>query len=231
MYRVMIVEDDLNISELLSTHIEKYGYEVTIAEDFEDILSLFKKSKPHIVLMDVNLPMFDGYYWCRKIRQISTCPIIFISARLGEMDQVMAIESGADDYITKPFYYDVVKAKIKGQLRRAYGSYAPNAEERILEVEGLSLYPERLELCFNDECVTLTKKESILADLLLSKHPKAVSREMMLSKLWDDESFVEENTLNVNIARLRKKFEDLNIKNAVETVRGLGYRLNISWRE
>jgi two-component system, OmpR family, response regulator YxdJ len=230
MYKIMIVEDDHSIATLLSSHIEKYGYEAIIVNDFDHVYEQFEQEGPHIVLLDVNLPKFDGYYWCRKIRQVSTCPIIFISARAGEMEQVMAIESGADDYITKPFYYDVVMAKVKSQLRRVYGSYAPSMDERLVELEGLKLYPERPELHFRDEQILLTKKEAILVEALLSKYPKTATRDALLSKLWDDESFVEENTLNVNIARLRKKFTDLGMEEAIETVRGLGYRLNITWR-
>ncbi|GGE76287.1 response regulator transcription factor [Priestia taiwanensis] len=230
MYKIMIVEDDQSIATLLSSHIEKYGYEAIAVDNFETVFEQFEQQAPHLVLLDVNLPKFDGYYWCRKIRQISTCPIIFISARAGEMEQVMAIESGADDYITKPFYYDVVMAKVKSQLRRVYGSYAPSMDERLVELEGLKLYPERPELHFRDEQILLTKKEAILVEALLSKYPKTATRDALLSKLWDDESFVEENTLNVNIARLRKKFTDLGMEEAIETVRGLGYRLNVTWR-
>ncbi|BAR74298.1 transcriptional regulatory protein yxdJ [Bacillus anthracis] len=231
MYKILIVEDDPNISSLLQSHIQKYGYEAVVAENFDDIMESFNAVKPHLVLLDVNLPKFDGFYWCRQIRHESTCPIIFISARAGEMEQIMAIESGADDYITKPFHYDVVMAKIKGQLRRIYGDYAPNISERIVEVEGLKLFPERPEIHFGSEQVLLTKKEAILAEMLLSKFPRTASREDLLAALWDDESFVEENTLNVNITRLRKKFNELGIENAIETVRGLGYRFNATWSE
>ncbi|CAG9614054.1 DNA-binding response regulator [Bacillus sp. AFS018417] len=231
MYKILIVEDDPNISSLLQSHIQKYGYEAIVADNFDDIMISFNNVKPHLVLLDVNLPKFDGFYWCRQIRHESTCPIVFISARAGEMEQIMAIESGADDYITKPFHYDVVMAKIKGQLRRIYGDYAPSMSERIVEVEGLKLYPERPELHFRNEQVLLTKKEAILAEMLLSKYPRTANREDLLSALWDDESFVEENTLNVNITRLRKKFTELGIENAIETVRGLGYRFNTTWSE
>ena len=223
MYKILIVEDDLNISSLLQSHIQKYGYEAVVAENFDDIMESFNTVKPHLVLLDVNLPKFDGFYWCRQIRHESTCPIIFISARAGEMEQIMAI--------TKPFHYDVVMAKIKGQLRRIYGDYAPNISERIVEVEGLKLFPERPEIHFGSEQVLLTKKEAILAEMLLSKFPRTASREDLLAALWDDESFVEENTLNVNITRLRKKFNELGIENAIETVRGLGYRFNATWSE
>lgn len=229
-YKVMIVEDDFAIAKLLSSHIEKYGYETILVRDFDRILDIFLETNPHLTLIDINLPKYDGYYWCRKIRQISKIPIIIISARDSEMDQVMGIESGADDYITKPFYYDVVMAKIKSQLRRCYGILAPNvSEERKLDLEGLILYPERPELHFNNNSTILTKKEAILAEMLMGVSPMAVSRDTLMEKLWDDQAFIDENTLNVNVARLRKKLQGLGIEKALETVRGHGYRLNITW--
>ncbi|MMZ60216.1 Response regulator protein GraR [compost metagenome] len=225
----MIVEDDTKIAELLHSHIEKYGYEATVTKDFNHVLDLFRNIMPDLVLLDVNLPSFDGYYWCRQIRSISTCPILFISARAGEMDQVMALENGADDYITKPFYYDVVMAKIRSHLRRSYGAYAPKMEERIVEQEGLILYPERMELKLGEQITTLTKKEAVLLETLLKRFPRVVSRETLLEKLWDDQSYVDDNTLNVNITRVRKKLQELGIHDAIETVRGAGYRFNVTY--
>lgn len=225
----MIVEDDMNIAKLLGSHIEKYGYEANIVKDFDGIMETFQKMQPHIVLLDVNLPKYDGYYWCRKIRQNSTCPIIFISARSGEMEQVMAIESGGDDYITKPFYYEVVMAKIRSQLRRCYGSYAVPTKERTIEIRELTLFPERLEVQFKEESILLAKKEAVLLEALMKKYPRVASREYLLERLWDDQSFVEENTLNVNVTRLRKRLLELGIGGAIETVRGAGYRIHITW--
>ncbi|MBA4506877.1 response regulator transcription factor [Clostridium sporogenes] len=231
-YKIMIIEDDKNIAKLLGEHIEKYGYEALVAKDFEKILETFEMEKPNLILLDINLPKFDGYYWCRRIREKSLCPIIFISARDSEMNQVMAIESGADDYITKPFYYEVVLAKIKSQLRRVYGDYATNSQvERILDVEGLLFYPERLQVHFNGKETMLSKKEGDLLDAMMKIYPKVATREELLEKIWDDTTFVDENTLNVNITRLRKKLLDLGIKDSIETVRGAGYRLNVTWRK
>jgi OmpR family two-component system response regulator YxdJ len=229
MYTILIVEDDPKLSALLKTYIEKYGYHAVDTEEFEHILHFFQKVKPDLVLMDVNLPKFDGYYWCRQIRTVSTCPILFISARAGEMDQVMALEYGADDYITKPFHYEIVMAKIRSHLRRAYGEYAPKLEERIIEEEGLILYPERLELSLNGKSVPLTKKEAVLLEILIERYPKVVSRETLLEELWDDQSFVDENTLSVNITRVRKKLQELGIEDGIETHRGAGYRLHVTW--
>jgi two-component system, OmpR family, response regulator YxdJ len=230
MQRIMICEDDPKLSEMLRAHIEKYGYETLAIQDFGSLMRHFTDYQPHLVLLDVNLPQYDGFYWCRQIRSVSNCPIIFISARAGEMDQVIALEYGGDDYITKPFHYEVVMAKIRSQLRRVYGEYAPKGQERIVERAGLAVYPERMEAALSGRSVSLTKNETVLLECLVSQYPRVAGREMLLEKLWD-ESFVDENTLNVNIARVRKKLQELGIEDGVETVRGAGYRLHASWAE
>ncbi|MDF1507968.1 response regulator transcription factor [Robertmurraya sp. DFI.2.37] len=229
MDRIMIVEDDIKIANHLSAYIEKYGYEVIVVKEFENIMDLFRNVRPHLLLLDINLPSYDGYYWCRQVRKESICPVIFISARTGDMDQVMALENGGDDFITKPFHPDIVMAKIRSHLRRAYGEYAAKFEERMLIQNGLSLYPERLELRFGKKVAQLTKKESDIIERLLERYPRVAGRQDLLEKLWDDQAYVDENTLNVNITRVRKKFSELGIEDAVETVRGAGYRLRITW--
>lgn len=163
MNKIMIVEDSEDIRGLLQNYLEKYGYQTVVAADFTAVLDVFLREKPDVVLLDINLPAYDGYYWCRQIRQHSTSPIIFISARSGEMDQVMAIENGGDDYIEKPFSYDIVLAKIKSQIRRAYGEYAAKQGEKVVEYAGVQLFVERFELRFQDEKSELSKKESKLA--------------------------------------------------------------------
>lgn len=230
MQKMMIVEDDPKIAEHLQTYIHKYGFQAVKVTDFHAIMDAFHEHSPDLVLLDINLPSYDGYYWCRQIRKESICPVIFISARVGEMDQVMALENGGDDFITKPFSPEVVMAKIRSQLRRAYGEYASKAEERVLEREGLKLFPERLEMCWEARMVSLSKNEADIIESLMDRHPRVAGREDLLEKLWDDQSYVDENTLNVNIARVRKKFQQLGIPDAVETVRGAGYRLNVSWK-
>lgn len=229
MQKIMIVEDDEKLAEHLQKNIVKYGYDALIAEDFGNILTEFERYRPHLVLLDINLPSYDGFYWCRQIRMSSTCPVIFISARTGEMDQVFALENGGDDFITKPFHPEVVMAKIRSQLRRAYGKYATIQQERVVEEKGLKLFPERLELSFKEMTVSLTKKETDLIEMLINRYPKVAGREDLLEKLWDDQSFVDENTLNVNITRMRKKLQELSIHDAIETVRGVGYRLHVTW--
>lgn len=229
MAKILIIEDDPKIAQLLQNHLEKYGFEAVITEQFDKILDFFKEIQPDLVLLDINLPSFDGFYWCRQIRQISTCPILFISARSGEMDQVMALENGGDDFITKPFHYEIVMAKIRSSLRRAYGEYAPKVKERIVELDGLVLYIERMEVTKDGQTVPLTKKEAVLLEMLMKRSPRIASREAILEKLWDDQSFVDENTLNVNVTRVRKKLQELGIVEAIETVRGAGYRLIPNW--
>ncbi|MBD2846474.1 response regulator transcription factor [Paenibacillus sp. IB182496] len=229
MQRILLCEDDPKLAALLCAWIEKYGYEATAVTDFDDVTGAFRMHRPHLVLLDVNLPRFDGFYWCRQLRTMTTCPILFISARAGEMDQVMALEYGGDDYITKPFHYEVVMAKIRSHLRRVYGEYAADKTERVVRLDELALYPERMELQLAGQAAALTKKEAELLELLVTQSPRVVSRDTLLERLWDDQHFVDENTLNVNIARVRKKLQELGADNAIETVRGAGYRLLATW--
>ncbi|WP_341201400.1 response regulator transcription factor [Planomicrobium okeanokoites] len=225
--RIFIVEDDLKIAEMLAETLRKYHYEVKTAKDFDRILEEAEAFDPHLILLDINLPSYDGYYWCRQLRLTTTCPIIFISARSGEMDQIFALENGGDDFITKPFHYEIVLAKIRSHLRRAFGEYALKQEERTVKAGRLTLYMERMELHVKNEVIPLQKKEAVVLGLLLAHYPKVVSREQLLEELWDDQSFVDENTLNVNMTRVRKKLADYNVQSAIETVRGAGYRLLI----
>lgn len=231
MQKIMIIEDDAKIAGLLQTYIEKYGYDVHKTASFDCVLDEFHAYKPDLVLLDINLPSFDGFYWCRQIRKDSICPVLFISARDSEMDQVMALENGGDDYITKPFHYEVVMAKIRSHLRRAYGEYAPKSEERILRTAGIALYPERMELVYEEAVTVLTAKEASIIEILMERHPRVASREALLEKLWDSQTYVDENTLNVNMARVRKKFQEVGAADVVETVRGAGYRLNVPGEE
>lgn len=229
MQKILIVEDDAKIAEHLYREVKKYGYEVSNVKDFSALMNEFHSIKPHLVLLDINLPSYDGFYWCRQIRQVSTCPVIFISARTGEMDQVMALENGGDDFITKPFSPEIVMAKIRSQLRRAYGEYASMSKERVVEQAGLQLYLERLEIHYKGQKISITKNEADIIESLMERFPRVAGREALLEKIWDDQTFVDENTLNVNITRVRKKLAEIGIKDAIETVRGVGYRLHTTW--
>lgn len=229
MFSILIVEDDLKLAKLLQACLEKYGYRAELVQDFDQVMEKFHDLRPDLVLLDVNLPRYDGYYWCRQIRMVSTIPILFISARDGKMEQVMALENGADDYLTKPFDYEVAMAKIKSQLRRAYGSFSSSKKERSVECEGLVLYPERLELSLSGKTIDLSHKESLLIEMLMESSSIVVSRDWILEKLWDGQQFVDDNTLNVNITRIRKKLAELGVEEALETVRGVGYKLRPIW--
>lgn len=229
MYRIFIVEDDDKIGAVLKRSMEKYGFEASCASQFREMIPELEAYAPHLVLLDINLPYFDGYYWCRQIRARSSMPIIFISAREGEMDQVMAIENGGDDYITKPIHLDLLMAKVKGILRRVYGEYAAatglTIPETELNVQGLRLNLSRNELVWQKQKVELTKNEHLLAKCFMQQLGQVVSRDQLLEALWDDVQFVDNNTLTVNVTRLRKKLEELGLPKAIETVRGQGYKL------
>ncbi|OWA34938.1 DNA-binding response regulator [Saccharibacillus sp. O16] len=225
MYTILIVEDDPKIAELLRSDMEKYGYQAWIARDFERITEEFRQSGAQLVLLDVNLPKYDGFYWCRQIRAESVCPILFISARDGQMDQVMALENGADDYITKPFHYEVVLAKVRSHLRRAYGEYAAGPEEKKIEAADLTLYPERYVLACGERSTELSRKEALLIEALMRREGRVVSRDRLLGLMWEDHHFIDDNTLNVYVTRMRKKLKELETDAGIEVVRGAGYVL------
>lgn len=223
--KIFLVEDDENLQQFLIKQLTRYGYVGVACENFQQVTEEFLHQRPQLVLLDVNLPYFDGFYWCQELRKISNLPIIFLSSRNHPLDQVLAVEYGGDDYVTKPFSSEVLLAKIKSQLRRAYGTYRDFQQERILEKGGLSYYPERLEVSYQSQKVELSKREGDLLELLLSSYPQVSDRETILNRLWDEEQFVDDNTLSVNITRLRKKLVQLGLPNALQTVRSLGYRL------
>ncbi|MGZ9586111.1 response regulator transcription factor [Paenibacillus marinisediminis] len=233
MYRIMIVEDDDKIGSILQSTLEKYDYHVTRATNFRALDVDLRAAQPDLILLDIHLPAYDGFYWCRQFRKTTNAPIIFVSARTGEMDQVMAIENGGDDFITKPFHLDVLLAKVKGVLRRSYGEYAgqQNGNGEEVKVHGLVLHRTKNTLEWQEKTVDLTKNEALLMDCLMEHVDHIVSRETLLETLWDDVDFVDDNTLTVNVTRVRKKMEEIGITKAIETVRGQGYRLLPSWTE
>lgn len=224
----MIIEDDKKMAELIKNHLERYGYKTFLIKDFSNITGEFLEYKPDLVLMDINLPFFDGFYWCSDIRSHSKIPIIFISARDSDMDQVMAIDNGGDDFITKPFSYDVLLAKIKGVLRRVYGSYAKNDTD-FLKIDDLILYINKNVLEFRGRKTELSKNEFSLLLHLVKNINKIVLRDTLLEILWSDTDFIDDNTLSVNVTRLRKRLEEVGITNAIETKRGQGYMLINNW--
>lgn len=230
-YKIFMVEDDIQIAKLLKEHLMKYQYDVTLCRDFSNVLEECNSFAPHLIIMDINLPIFDGFYWCKKIRTDSRCPILFLSAKDTDMDQVYAMESGGDDYVTKPFSFQVITAKIAAQLRRVYGEYAKE-ENRILICGdcklSLDLFTLESYSLNNQKKITLTKNETGLLRLFFQHRSRPVARELLLEELWDDENFVEENTLNVNVSRVRKRLKEVGSRMEIKAVRGVGYRLEES---
>lgn len=221
MAKIMIVEDETTIRELISEELQKWQFETIGTTDFNDVLDDFQEENPQLVLMDINLPVYDGYYWCQKIREVSKAPIIFISSRSTNMDMIMAMNMGADDFVTKPFQIDVLIAKINALLRRSY-NYS-DTDSEVLSHNGITLNVDNGRMEIKGEMIDLSKNEYRLLYLLMKKHGKILTREKLLRALWDDERFVDDNTLTVNINRLRKKIEQAGIAGYIETKVGVGY--------
>lgn len=221
MNKLCIVEDDFKLCELVKGYLQDKGYEVYAVEDFIKIEDEIDREKPNLILLDINLPYFDGYYVCRDIRSKSNIPIIIISARSGERDQVLAIDLGADDYVTKPFKLEILHSKIKAVLRRTYGEYASSNKES----EKLDLYLNEKDFTvnFKGKTIELSKNEFKLINKFLLNPGKVIKRGELFQELWDDETFVDENTLTVNITRTKNIFKELGIKDIIKTKRGVGY--------
>ena len=223
LFKICMIEDDSDLAAIVKEHLVRYDFEVSICKDFKHVDQFIKEYAPHLILLDINIPYYDGFYWCNEIRKITKVPVIFMSARKEDTDQVRAIMSGGDDYLIKPFSHDLLLAKVNSQLRRTYGEYAHNESEVICG--DCSFNKLRFTLMCQDNQVDLSKNEAILIELLFDSYPNVISREKLLSGIWDSELFVEENTLNVTISRVRKKLADLNSQLKVTTVRGMGYKV------
>ncbi|HDR8244763.1 DNA-binding response regulator [Bacillus thuringiensis] len=220
--KIMIIEDERTIREMMAETIEKWGFDTVKVEDFDQVLSIFLKENPHLVLMDINLPSFDGFYWCNKIRESSKTPIIFLSSRNTPMDMIMAMNMGGDDFVNKPFHTDVLMAKINALLRRTY-TYIEDIELNILEYDGIVLDLNSYNVSYMNETIALSKNEFIIFNLLMQNKGTVVSRTKIMRSLWADERFVDENTLAVNIARIRKKITELGKEDFITTKKGYGY--------
>ena len=221
MLKIMIVEDDETIRDLLLENIVKWGFDGIVVKDFQDVMETFVQSEPHLVLLDINLPSYDGFYWCGKMREVSNVPIMFISSRDTRMDMVMAMNMGGDDYIQKPFYVDVLMAKINALIRRTY-SYI-DTDLSVIEHDGVVLNVKDGNIMYQDKKIELTKNEFKILYILMENKGHVVSREKMMRSLWEDESFVDDNTLTVNIARIRKKLADIEKTDFLKTKKGQGY--------
>lgn len=219
--KIMIVEDDQTIRDLLGKMLEKWNFEVIKLMEFNHVLEDFLSEKPHLLLLDINLPFFNGFHWCNKIREVSQVPIIFISSRNTAMDMVMAMNMGGDDFIQKPFDTDVLLAKINALLRRSY-DYT-DTESKVLEHKGIILNLKDWNLLYEGKDVELTKTEFLILKILLQNKGTVVNRKKIMRSLWKDENFVDDNTLTVNIARLRKKLDELGKEDFITTKKGEGY--------
>lgn len=221
IYKILIIEDDINMAEIVKKILEKWGFSVFICENFDDILKIFVDIEPHIVLLDINIPAFDGFYWCKKIREISSVPVVFVSSRESNMDIIMAVNSGGDDYIQKPFDSNVLVAKLQAIIRRTYEYNTCN--NQVMECNSLIIDMNNMNVYYENESSMLTKNEFRILKTLIENQGKVVSRENLMKELWNDDIYVNENALTVNINRLRKKLEDMGAKDYINTKKGMGY--------
>lgn len=220
MYRLLIVEDDKGIAEAITTQAEMWELQVHCTQNFRNVMADFATFDPHIVLLDIALPFFNGYHWCSEIRKVSRIPIIFISSASDNMNMIMAMNMGADDFIAKPFDQSVLMAKLQAMLRRTY-DFA--ASVPVLEHREALLNIGDNTLTYQDEKISLSKNEFRILHILMENKGKVVSREKLMELLWETDSFVDENTLTVNVGRLRKRLDAAGLENFITTKFGVGY--------
>lgn len=224
MTRILVIEDDRKLKLLMREFLERYQYEVLMIHNYKEVEKEITEAKADLILLDINLPYLDGFYLCRFIRKKTSVPVIIVSARNSEMEQIMGLELGADDYIVKPFHMELLLTKIKAALRRAYGEYS-SQKAGLTDIGGLTINPNNFRMSYEGRELELSKNEFKLMKKLLEKNNSIVTREELLMELWDDQTFVEDNTLTVNITRLKGKLEELGIRQAIKTIRGTGYLL------
>lgn len=222
MYKILVVEDDKTISSLIKENLSQWGYDAKEISDFHNVLNEFNEFEPDLVLLDISLPYFNGYHWCTQIRRESNVPIIFISSMSDNMNVVMAINMGGDDFIAKPFDMNVLVAKIQAMLRRTYDL---NDEKQTYEADGLILNTNSASATYNNQEIDLTKNDYKILLILLENKRKIVSRDEIMQRLWQTDSFIDDNTLTVNINRLRKKLEEYGLYDFIKTKKGIGYMI------
>lgn len=220
MYKILIIEDDGIIAETLQKHLISWGYNVKLATDFAHVTETFAAYEPQLVLLDIGLPFYNGYHWCAEIRKLSKVPVIFISSAGDNMDIVTAMNMGGDDFIVKPFDLHVLTSKVQAMLRRTYDF---GAAAGLIEHQGAMLNTSDMTLSFNGKTAELTKNEGKILQTLMENKGKTVSRDTLMTKLWQTDSFVDENTLSVNINRLRRTLDELGLHQYIETKKGMGY--------
>ena len=220
MYRILIIEDDRTIANVLAEHLRTWGYEVHCVADFKNVMEDFREYEPQLVLLDIVLPLFNGFHWCQEIRKISKVPIIFLSSANDNMNIVMAMNMGGDDFIAKPFDQTVLIAKMQAMLRRTY-DFAKT--EHVLQCREAVLNVDDHSLTYRGEQIALSRNEYGILKILMENAGKIVSRERLMERLWETDSFIDDNTLTVNVNRLRKKLEGAGLKDFITTKFGVGY--------
>lgn len=220
MYKILIVEDDSVIAAAVANHLSGWGCETECVSDFSNVLAHFVSFSPHLVLLDISLPFYNGYHWCTEIRRVSKVPILFFSSASDNMNIVMAMNMGGDDFVAKPFDLQVLTAKIMALLRRSY-DFAGQTD--LIEHRGAILNIADGKLTYNQETLDLTKNEYRILLTLLEQKGKTVSRDQLMTKLWETDSYVDENTLTVNVTRLRRKLESVGLTEFIATRKGMGY--------
>lgn len=220
MFKILIVEDDRVIAQALTAHLSKWNYETRCIEDFKNIIDEFLRFDPQLVLLDIMLPFFNGFHWCQEIRKVSEVPIVFLSSANDNMNIVMAMNMGGDEFIEKPFDLNVVTAKVQAMLRR---SYAFQGTANLMEYHGAILNLSDATLTNGEQKLELTKNEFRILQILLENTGRIVSRDSIITRLWESDEFIDDNTLTVNIARLRKKLEQIGLVHMIRTKKGIGY--------
>lgn len=221
-YKILIVEDDNTIAEKIKGHLEKWAYDVYIAENFSDILKEVSDFSPDLILLDITLPYYNGFYWCTEIRKLFKIPIIFISSANDNMNIIMAMDMGGDDFIAKPFDLTVLTAKVGAIIRRSY-SYA--GQVNVIEKDGAILNLLDGTLSYNGQKTEFSKNEFQILALLMENEGSVVSRDTIMMNLWDSDNFIDDNTLTVNVTRIRKKLKDIGLEDFVKTKKGIGYMI------
>ena len=221
--KILIVEDDNDIAEILANELSVWGYDTVCVKDFNNVLDEFKSEKPELVLMDIILPYFNGFYWCQKIREVSKVPLMFISSKSEDIDIVQAMQFGGDDYIVKPINIQIVRAKIVALLRRSY-DFAEETDYLIFGNVKLLLSAAKLE--FMGKVAELTRTELMILETLFKDKGAVSKRDKIMDKCWQEENFIDDNTLAVNMTRLRKKLAEIGLDNFIQTKKGIGYFLN-----
>lgn len=220
MYRILIIEDDMTIAEVLSAHLSKWNYDVACVKDFKNVMERFVSFDPQLVLLDIMLPFFNGFHWCQEIRKISKVPVMFLSSASDNMNIVMAMNMGGDEFIEKPFDLNVVTAKVQAVLRRAY---AFQGSGNILEYKELFLNLNDASVTYREHRAELTKNEFRILKILLENAGRIVSRDTIITGLWESDEFIDDNTLTVNMSRLRRKLNEMGLEGMIGTKKGIGY--------